>query len=204
MSDLQRSCVTPFREADDARLASDQAERFRLGDDHGSVVVRVAAGSRSDRGLHFTEVARSKRIRVARVAVLLWSFMSQYCTVAFTDTLMAWDNDLQFHVQSGDHHSTFFFRGPDAWRTLSDEVLQAKIFAVAQQMYVDLNAGFRAAEPDDISYMLVKATQGQLLDAAGVAAKPWLAAPNPAVWESTPCVVVNDDGSYAKVPRDGF
>ena len=35
--------------------------------------------------------------------------MRQYCTVAFTDTLMAWDNDLQFHVQSGDHHSTFFF-----------------------------------------------------------------------------------------------
>lgn len=117
---------------------------------------------------------------------------------------MAWDNDLQFHVQSGDHHSTFYFRVPDAWATLSDADLQGKIFAVAQQMYVDLNAGFRAAEPSDISYMLVKATQAQRLDPAAAAAKPWLMAPNPAVWEQTPCVAVAAGGSYAKVPRDGF
>lgn len=130
--------------------------------------------------------------------------MSQYCSVAFTDTLMAWDNDLETHVQSGDHHSTFYFRLPDAWAALSDAELQQKIFAVAQQMYVDLNAGFRAAEPDDISYMLVKSTQAQKLDAAAAQAKPWLTAPNPAVWEQTPCVVVNDDGSYQKVARDAF
>jgi hypothetical protein len=130
--------------------------------------------------------------------------MSEYCTVAFTDTLMAWDNDLQIHVQSGDHHSTFYFRLPDAWTTLSDDDLQGKIFAVAQQMYVDLNAGFRAAEPNDISYMLVKETQAQRLAAAAAEAKPWLTAPNPAVWEQTPCVVVEDAGSYTKVPRDGF
>ena len=130
--------------------------------------------------------------------------MSQYCTVAFIDTLMAWDNDLQFHVQSGDHHSTFYFRLPDAWAALSDAELQQKIFAVAQQMYVDLNAGFQAAEPDDISYMLVKQTQAQKLDAGAAQAKSWLTAPNPAVWESTPCVVVNDDGSYSKVARDAF
>lgn len=30
----------------------------------------------------------------------------------------------------------------------------------------------------------------------------WLTAPNPAVWEPTPCVVVNDDGSYSKVSCD--
>ena len=130
--------------------------------------------------------------------------MPRYSTVAFTDTLMAWDDDQQFHVQSGDHHSTFYFRLPDAWATLSDGDLQGKIFAVAQQMYVDLNAGFRAAEPDDISYMLVKATQAQGLDSAVAEAKPWLTAPNPAVWEQTPCVVVDDDGSYTKVARDQF
>jgi hypothetical protein len=124
--------------------------------------------------------------------------------VAFTDTLMAWDNDLESHVQSGDRHSTFYFRVPDAWAALSDAELQQKIFAVAQQMYLDLNAGFRAAEPDDISYMLVKSTQAQRLDADAAQAKPWLTAPNPAVWEPTPCVVVNDDGSYRKVARDAF
>jgi hypothetical protein len=130
--------------------------------------------------------------------------LSQYCAVAFTDTLMAWDNDLQFHVQSGDHHSTFYFRLPAAWATQPDAELQQNIFAVAKQMYVDLNAGFRAAEPDDISYMLVKDTHAQKLDDAAAEAKPWLAAPNPAAWESTPCVVVNDDGSYSKVARDAF
>ncbi len=71
-------------------------------------------------------------------------------------------------------------------------------------MYVDLNAGFKAAEPDDISYMLVKATQAERLDTGAAAAKPWLAAPNPAVWEPTPCVVIDDDGSYRKVTRDDF
>ncbi|HEV2641194.1 MAG TPA: hypothetical protein VGT98_00730 [Candidatus Elarobacter sp.] len=122
--------------------------------------------------------------------------------MAFTDTLMAWNNDLGFHVESGDHHSTFYFRLPDAWGAFSDAELQRHVFAVAQKMYVDLNAGFRAAEPDDISYMLVKATQTQLLDAAAAEAKPWLKAANPAVWEHTPCVVVDDDGSYRKVTRD--
>ena len=128
--------------------------------------------------------------------------VSQYCAVAFTDTLMAWDNDLGIHVQSGDHHSTFYFRVPDAWGTLPDVEFQQHVFAVAQKMYVDLNAGFRAAEPDDISYMLVKATQAERLDAAAAEGKPWLAAPNPAVWERTPCVAVDADGSYRKVTRD--
>jgi hypothetical protein len=127
-----------------------------------------------------------------------------YYTVAFTDTLMAPDNDLGIHVQSGDRHSSFYFRIPDGWAQGSDVDLQQKIFGVAQKMYADLNAGFRAAEPSDVSYMLVKATCAAPLDAATAEAKPWLAAPNPAVWEPTPCVVVNDDGSYRKVARDGF
>ena len=84
-----------------------------------------------------------------------------YYAVAFTDTLMAMDNDLGFHVQSGDRHSSFYFRIPDAWAAGSDAELQQKIFGVAQQMYVDLNAGFRAAEPSDLSYMLVKATHAR-------------------------------------------
>ena len=130
--------------------------------------------------------------------------MSQYYSVAFTDTLMGWNNDLQMHMQSGDHHSTFSFRVPDAWAALPDADLQQKIFAVAQKMYDDLNAGFREAEPDDISYMLVKNTQAEKLDAAAVQAKPWMAAPDPAVWESTPCVIVDDGGTYHKVAREGF
>jgi hypothetical protein len=130
--------------------------------------------------------------------------MSIVCTVAFTDTLMAMDADLGFHVQSGDRQSSFYFRVPDGWATGADTDLQQKIFAVAQQMYADLNAGFRAAEPSDLSYMLVKATHAEQLAAAAAAAKPWLAAPNPAVWEPTPCVIVNDDGSYRKVDRNAF
>lgn len=128
--------------------------------------------------------------------------MPHYCTVAFTDTLMAWNNDLEAHVESGDRHSTFYFRIPDGWAALPDDELQKKIFAVAQQMYADLNAGFRAAEPNDISYMLVKATHADVLDAGAVGTKPWLNAPNPAVWEPTPCVAVDDGGAYEKVSRD--
>jgi hypothetical protein len=130
--------------------------------------------------------------------------MPHYCAVAFTDTLMAWSNDLESHVESGDRHSTFYFRISDRWAALPDDELQKMIFTVAQQMYADLNAGFRAAEPNDISYMLVKATHAQLLDAATVQAKPWLNAPNPAVWEPTPCVTVEDGGAYEKVTRDRF
>ncbi len=88
--------------------------------------------------------------------------------------------------------------------SLPDPELQQRIFGVAQQMYADLNAGFRAAEPSDSSYLLVKGTHGERLDAAAAAAQPWLAAPNPAVWEPTPCIAVKDDGSYEKVARDGF
>ncbi len=130
--------------------------------------------------------------------------MPHYFMVGFTDTLMAPDNDLGVYVQAGDRQSSFYFRVPDGWAAPSDAELQQKIFGVAQQMYVDLNAGFRAAEPSDSSYMLVKATHAEPLSAAAVLAKPWLAAPNPAVWEPTPCVVVNEDGSYAKVTRDAF
>jgi hypothetical protein len=130
--------------------------------------------------------------------------LSRYCAVAFTDTLMAWNNDLGFHVQSGDRHSTFYFRAPAAWDALADAELQQNVFTVAQKMYADLNAGFRAAEPDDISYMLVKSTNAERLDAAAAAQKPWQAAANPAVWEPTPCVVIDDDGSYRKVTRDEF
>jgi hypothetical protein len=70
----------------------------------------------------------------------------------------------------------------------SDAELQQKIFGVAQRTYADLNAGFRAAEPTDSSYMLVKASHAESLAAAAAQAKPWLGAPNPAVWEPTPCV----------------
>ena len=130
--------------------------------------------------------------------------MPYYYTVAFTDTLMAPDNDLGVYVQSGDRSSSFYFRVPDGWAALDDAALQRNVYAVAQRMYADLNAGFREAEPNDSSYMLVKATRAIPLDAATAQAKPWLEAPNPAVWEPTPCVVVNDDGSYRKVAREDF
>ncbi len=130
--------------------------------------------------------------------------MAHYYTVVFTDTLMRPDNDLGVYVQAGDRYSSFYFRIPDAWAAVPDADLQFKIYGVAQEMYVDLNAGFRAAEPSDLSYMMVKDTEAIPLDDATVALKPWMTAPNPAVWEPTCCVVVNDDGSYKKVGRDAF
>ena len=130
--------------------------------------------------------------------------MPYYYTVAFTDTLMAPDTDLGVYVQSGDRSSSFYFRVPEGWATSDDSALQQSVYAVAQRMYADLNAGFRAAEPNDSSYMLVKATRAVPLDAATIEAKPWLEAPNPAVWEPTPCVIISEDGSYRKVTREEF
>ena len=130
--------------------------------------------------------------------------MSRYCIVAFTDTLMAWNEEMGVFAQSGDHHSEFYFRLPQAWDGLSDADLEPKIFTVAKAMYADLNAGFRRAEPNDTSYMIVKSTEPLRLMDEVADAKLWLTARNPAVWESTPCVVVNDDGSYTKVARDAF
>jgi hypothetical protein len=117
---------------------------------------------------------------------------------------MAWDDGLQAHVQSGDRACTYYFSVPDAWAALSDDELQLKIFTVARAIYDDLNAGFRSAEPGDLSYMMVKSTLATRLDDAAAASKPWLQARNPSVWEDTPCVVVAGDGSYTKVARNAF
>lgn len=123
--------------------------------------------------------------------------MSKRVRVEFVDTLMRWFDE--FHVESGDRHSTFYFRVPDSWATGPDAELQRRVFEVAQQMYVDLNAGFRAAQPDDYSYMRVKGTRATVLNEAEEQAMPWRQAPAPAVWEPTACVAVEEDGSYRKV-----
>jgi hypothetical protein len=127
--------------------------------------------------------------------------MSQIVKVILTDTLMAWTG--AFHVQSGGRHSTFYFRVPNEW-TADPTQLHQRLFAVAQQMYADLNARFRTAEPDDLGYLAVLNIEAAVLTPAEVANTPWLTAPNPAVWEWTPCVIVHEDGSYEKVGREAF
>jgi hypothetical protein len=127
--------------------------------------------------------------------------MSQIVNVTLTDTLMAWTGE--FHVQSGDRHSTFYFRVPDNW-TADPTQLQQRLFTVAQQMYADLNERFHAAESNDLGYLAVLAVQAIVLTPAEAAITPWLTAPNPAVWEWTPCVIVHEDGSYEKVGREAF
>jgi hypothetical protein len=126
--------------------------------------------------------------------------MSKVLEVEFTDTLMRWAGE--YHVQSGDRFSTFYFRVPDAWNDDSD--LHGRVFAVAQKMYEDLNAGFREAEPSDLGYLLVKETKSRALSEDQQKATPWLRAENPAVWEWTPCIVVDENGAYTKVSREEF
>lgn len=124
--------------------------------------------------------------------------------VEFTDTLMRMDPMLEVYVQSGDRHSMFYFRVPDEWAALGDAELQRRVFAVARKMYEDLAAHFRAAEPNDINYLAVLGTRARVLGAEEEAGRPWVAAKTPAVWEWTPCVVVEREGTYRKVRREEF
>lgn len=126
--------------------------------------------------------------------------MSKVLEVVFTDTLMAWAGE--YHVQSGDRFSTFYFSVPDGWGLGED--LQERVYTVAQNMYQDLNAHFREAEPNDLGYLLVKETRSRALSEDEEKAKPWMQAKNPAVWEWTPCVVVGEDSAYTKVSREEF
>ncbi|HEX8227907.1 MAG TPA: hypothetical protein VF826_01195 [Chloroflexia bacterium] len=130
--------------------------------------------------------------------------MSRILRVDLTDTLMMWVNDLEVHVESGDRSSTFYFSVPDSWVAGQDEQLQQRVYATMQQMYYDLNANFRLAEPDDPGYLLAKSTRATPLTPEELIAKPWLQAPAPAIWEWTPCVRVTEDGAYSKVSPQEF
>ncbi len=127
-----------------------------------------------------------------------------FLDVKFTVTLMRLIPELEFHVESGDRVLTYYFRVPDAWAGDDSTKLQTRMFRVAREMYADLNRQFRIAEPDDPNYLLVKSTDAAPLTPDEVQAKPWESAPNPAVWEPTSCVVVNEDGSYVKVNPANF
>ncbi|HVF99539.1 MAG TPA: hypothetical protein VND68_06855 [Chloroflexia bacterium] len=130
--------------------------------------------------------------------------MSRIVRVDLIDTLMAWVYDLEVHVQSGDRESTFYFSVPDSWASEPDNQLQLRVYETMQQMYSDLNARLHAAEPNDLGYLLAKSTRATPLTPEELAARPWLQAPAPAIWEWTPCVVVAEDGTYTKVAPEEF
>lgn len=123
--------------------------------------------------------------------------------VAFTDTLMAWDNNMECHLPAGEGKRTYYFEVPEAWVAAGDPVLQKWVLDVAQQMYADFNAKLSAAEPNDINYLAVLGTSARLLTDEEVAAAPWRQARIPSVWESTPCIVATG-GGYAKVAPNDF
>lgn len=128
--------------------------------------------------------------------------MPKKLEVDLTDTLMAWAGE--YHVQSGDRHSTYYLSVPDAWATLPPGELKTNVMAVFQDIYNDFNAHFRQAEPDDLGYLAPLDVNPRVLTPVEEAAKPWLTARVPAVWEWTPCVVVSDDGKYTKVEPSQF
>ncbi len=125
--------------------------------------------------------------------------MSQYCAVELIDTLMRFKDDA--YLQSGDRYSYYCFRVPDAWH---GDILQEKVFAVAEKMYVEFNTTFRANEPNDPNYLKVLKTQAFPLTPEQVATQVWRNAPVPSAWEWTPCVSVNADGTYQRVAPSEF
>ena len=124
--------------------------------------------------------------------------------VRLTDTLMAYNNYLEAHVSSGERYSTYFFRVPDTWKGLEQEELDRKAMEVMHKIYNDLNEQLRQAEPDDINYLAPMSVSCHALSEDEEKAKPWLTAGSPAIWEWTPCVVVDEDGNYKKVTPEEF
>ena len=123
--------------------------------------------------------------------------MAAFLEVKFTVTLMRL-TETGAHVESGDRVFTYYFAVPDAWANLADAELQTRAFAAAERMYADLNRRLHQAEPNDPNYLKVKSTNAIVLPEDMALSWPWLEATTPA-WETTPCVVVNGDGSYTKV-----
>lgn len=130
--------------------------------------------------------------------------MSKVAQVELTDTLMAWDNYLEGHVQSGDRSSTYFFRVPDGWATMPQKWLDGKVFVVMQMIYDAFNEHFRQVEPNDINYLAPLAVHCRILTLEEEEQKLWLTAGSPAAWEWTPCVVVAQDDTYKKVEPTEF
>jgi hypothetical protein len=130
--------------------------------------------------------------------------MTKVLSVDLTDTLMAYDNDLEAHLPSGERHSTYYFRVPNEWASLSQPDLDTKALAIMQQVYNAFNEHFRQVEPNDISYLAPLAVSCHVLTAGEERATPWLSSGSPAVWEWTPCIVVTDATTYTKVSPSDF
>jgi hypothetical protein len=123
--------------------------------------------------------------------------MSLKLEVDLTDTLMAWMGE--GHVQSGDRHSTYYLSVPDSWAALTPYELKTKVMDVFRAIYDGFNAHFRAVEPNDLGYLAPLDVNPRILTPEETKAAPWLAAPSPAVWEWTACVVVDEQGHHTKV-----
>ncbi|MEP6775604.1 MAG: hypothetical protein ABJA50_08405 [Chloroflexota bacterium] len=130
--------------------------------------------------------------------------MSKVLSVDLTDTLMAYDNNFETHLPSGERHSTYYFRVPPEWASLPQAELDVQTLGVMQKIYYAFNEHFRQVEPNDISYLAPLAVSCHVLTAGEERAKPWLTSGSPAVWEWTPCVVVTDAQTYTKVDPSEF
>jgi len=130
--------------------------------------------------------------------------MTKVLSVDLTDTLMAYDNNLETHLPSGERHSTYYFRVPSEWASLPQAELDNRAFAIMQKIYDAFNEHFRQVEPNDISYLAPLAVSCHVLTAGEERTQPWLTAGSPAVWEWTPCVSVTDAQTYTTVDPSGF
>ena len=108
------------------------------------------------------------------------------------------------YAPNGQRDYTYYLRVPDFWLDEGMDGVLLRVDRLAQAMYTDLAAGFRAAEPNDPNYLAVLHTATNLLTAEQVAAAPWHGPPGPPMWEETNCVVVHADGDYTKVAPAQF
>ena len=66
---------------------------------------------------------------------------------------MARTSDLGVYLESGDRHSTYYFRVPDVWAGLAQADLDGRVMHIMQKIYSGFNEHFRQVEPNDMSYL---------------------------------------------------
>ena len=119
--------------------------------------------------------------------------------VDFTVTLMVLLASGNY-TETTEANDRYFFSVPASWR---DADYQTLAWQTAAKMYRDLYDHFRRVEPNDPNYIGLKRTAARVLTAAEIAAKPWRQTV-PAIWETSPCVVVDANGDYRKVGAAEF
>lgn len=118
-------------------------------------------------------------------------------------TLMAYQYDLEIHIETEYRYYDYFFRLSPEWKNSEDEgAIQEKLSSILQQIYQEHRQRLQIAEPNDPNYIAIAGMQFQKLNPEEASARPW-EMNRPPVWESSACIIVEANG-FSKAETEGF